>query len=140
MPAIPALRSLSMPALVLMGFSLVALPLIGVIFTAAFYVDRLELESERLVIQGIQVTRLSDSPFIEVCAHKQEEISAALYLIRILSNKIMHDTDLEHMRVESLYIVEAMRSQPPQSLELASALGRFDSLHMSVVSITAAGN
>jgi two-component system sensor histidine kinase GlrK len=161
MPNIPAIRSLSMPALVLMGFSLVALPLIAVIFMAAIYVDRLELESERLVIQGIQVTRLSDSlsdsiekmehnarqyqaegdeSLVEACAARQAEFSTTLDLLKNLSNQKMPGWDLEQMRADSQLVVQALRSFPPDSPMLAAALQRFDVLRISAARITAEGN
>ncbi len=52
-------RPRSIIGLVLAAFALVALPLIVAIGTGLFYVDSLYQQSERLVIQGVTVTRQS---------------------------------------------------------------------------------
>lgn len=59
MPRLP-LRPRSVPRLLLSGFALVALPLMLAVVLALTYVDRLSDQGERLVVQGVQVTRLSN--------------------------------------------------------------------------------
>lgn len=59
MPRLP-IRPRSVPRLLLSGFALVALPLMVATSFAVTYVDRLSDQSERLVQQGVQVTRLSN--------------------------------------------------------------------------------
>lgn len=50
----------SVLGLLLVGFSLVALPLAGAVIQAGFSVDKLAERSQRLVIQGVHVTRMND--------------------------------------------------------------------------------
>lgn len=53
------LRPRSVPGLLISGFIFVALPLMVAIGFAVVYVDRLSDQSQRLVRQGVEVTRLS---------------------------------------------------------------------------------
>ncbi len=53
-------RPRSVLGLVLIGFSLVALPLLIAVIRAGYYVDHLAVKSQRLVIQGVQVTRVNE--------------------------------------------------------------------------------
>jgi two-component system sensor histidine kinase GlrK len=154
-------RSLSMPALVLAGFSAVALPLMAVIFVAAIYLDRLALESERLVLSGIQVTRLSDNladkinamernarqyqilgepALIDLCGVRQQEFAATLSLLEKLEIEEMSEWDLDQMRKDSEAIVLALRSNTPQSPELARELERFERLRKMEAHIDSEGD
>ena len=53
-------RPRSVLGLVLIGFSLVALPLLIAVVSAGLYVDKLAESSQRLVVQGVRVTRINE--------------------------------------------------------------------------------
>jgi two-component system sensor histidine kinase GlrK len=151
----------SMRMLVLGGFAIVSLPLIFVTAIAVLYLDRLAQNSERLLIHGIQVSRLSDTlagnlDKFELCA-RQYSASRDNALIPICQEN--HDDfvlGVEQLRTQpSLkekgdWELEGMRQQADQILydllragsvaEMDGIWVRFRSLHGKVLKIASDGN
>jgi two-component system, NtrC family, sensor histidine kinase GlrK len=59
-------RPRSLSALLLVGLGIIALPLIGALLTAAVQMRRLAENSERLVVEGVQATRLTQELFAQI--------------------------------------------------------------------------
>jgi two-component system sensor histidine kinase GlrK len=118
-----------MLGLILTGFGLVALPLVVAVVLAVVYVDRLALQSERLVLQGVQVTLESellaeqitgmertarqyqvmrDPKLLDLYAEKHAQFLATLDALRRLTVEGAADSRLERMRAESLVVVAVL--------------------------------
>ena len=138
-----------MLGLVLIGFSLVALPLIVAVIRAVVYVDQLADQSERLVLQSVQVTRetellaelisdmesnarqyrrLGNPALVELYNEKQTRFLETLDALERLTIQGDIAGRLEQMREGSKSISDALSVYPPQSDEVAGSFDRFTDL------------
>lgn len=143
-------RPRSLVGLMLMGFALVALPLIVAIVRAVIHAESLEAQSKALVEQGVRVARLSESLVNQL---GQMERNARQYqvlgdpaLVQVYNQR--HQRFLETLdsladlpvagttadRIGELHdtgdrVRDDINRQSPQSEELASALDAFDRLN-----------
>jgi two-component system sensor histidine kinase GlrK len=62
----PNARPRSLSGLLLLGMLIIALPLIAALLTAAVQMRRLALNSEQLVVEGVQATRASQELFAQI--------------------------------------------------------------------------
>lgn len=143
------LRPKSMLGLVLIGFSLVALPLIVAVVRAVVYVDQLADQSERLVLQSLQVTRetellaelisdmesharqyrrLGNPALVELYNEERTRLLETLDALARLTVQDDIAERLEQIREGSKSISEALHVYPPQSDEVAGSFDRFKDL------------
>src|ERR1700689_5871342 len=78
MPAMRFPRPKSLSGLMLIGFTIVAAPLLFAIVNAAVQMNRLSTRSEQLVVQGVRATRNNQRMFEEIGALER---TARLYQI-----------------------------------------------------------
>src|SRR5258707_9477485 len=78
MPPMRFPRPKSLSGLMLIGFTIVATPLLFAIVNAAVQMNRLSTRSEQLVVHGVRVTRNNQRMFEEICALER---TARLYQI-----------------------------------------------------------
>lgn len=142
-------RPRSLVGLMLMGFALVALPLIVAIVRAIIHAESLEAQSKVLVEQGVRVARFSESLVSQV---SQMERNARQYqvlgdpaLVNVYTQR--HERFLEtlddlaalpvgettsdrigELRAAGNQVREALNRHAPQSDELASAMDGFERL------------
>lgn len=142
-------RPRSLVGLMLVGFALVALPLVIAIVRAVLHVERLEQQSRELVEQGVLVARHSEALAGQVDAMERNARQyqvlgdpALLRLYRQRHDRFMETLDelaalpvaditterLRQMRQASRDISVALDEYNPQSGELAGALSAFDTL------------
>ena len=108
-------RPKSVLGLILIGFTLVALPLIWAVYRGAGYVEQLALQSEGLVLHAVQVTReskqlieqltamerharqyevLGEAPLVQLFEEKHARFTGALATLRALDS---HDVMAERL-------------------------------------------
>jgi two-component system sensor histidine kinase GlrK len=143
-------RSLS--GLMLLGFSLVALPLLVAVIIAAVQIRRLAQQSELLVEQGVQATRynqvlfeqiasmerrarlyqvLRDRELVDVYRDNHQSFGETLDNLGRLSKDLRSDSQLLTLRSESQAIWEALRDAAPGSPALAATSQHFTRLWAS---------
>ncbi len=146
-----------MRGLVLVGFSLVAIPLIGAIINSVIQVDSLALQSKRLVVNGVQVTResenlarqlasveraarqyhvLGDDEMLSLYRTRLEQLNKTVAALRRLM-----PTDQEHARLDRIghemqRVTATLQDFSPKSSEVSKALKRFDPLGRLVNELT----
>lgn len=142
-------RPRSLVGLMLMGFALVALPLILAIVRAVIHAESLETQSKALVEQGVRVARFSESLVSQV---SQMERNARQYqvlgdpaLVNVYNQR--HQRFLEtldnlaalpvagstsdrigELRAVGQRVRDALNRHPPQSDALAGAMDEFQRL------------
>lgn len=150
-----------MPGLVLAGFALVGIPLAVAVGFGVIFVDELTSRSERLVQQGVQVTRyskrlaneitamernarqyavLGNEELIERYAMRQTEFKGILLALEDLRLQGVADWNLEQMRADSQAILQAMRDYAPDSVLLETEFSRFAQMNELAVGIANQGN
>ncbi|MFO1351728.1 MAG: HAMP domain-containing sensor histidine kinase [Gammaproteobacteria bacterium] len=118
--------------LVVFGFALVALPLIVSIVRAVAYVDALVLQSEHLVLQGIEVTRssemlaeqlsdmernarqyqvLGDSALLALYQEKHTQFLTRVNLLEKLAPEGATPEQFQKLRHDSTAVLDALRLQ-----------------------------
>lgn len=133
MPKLLRFRPRSVPGLLLAGFVLVALPLMLATGFAVIYVDRLSAQSERLVQQGVQVTRLSnrltgiviamernvrqyavlgEPELAESLAERHRNFQATVTALDALNLDTVAGWNLEGIRTEARIVAEAVADSP----------------------------
>jgi two-component system, NtrC family, sensor histidine kinase GlrK len=120
-------RSLS--GLMLLGFFLVAVPLLIAIVNAAFQIRRMASQSETLVVQGVQVTRYNQLLLEQIAS-----LERAARLYEIIGNRELLDVYRQnHARFnDTLDALSRFAGQlkHPQDSETKLALLRNESLHL----------
>lgn len=142
-------RPRSLVGLMLVGFALVALPLMVAIVRAVLHVERLEQQSRALVEQGVRVARhgeslvsqvnemernarqyqvLGDTALLQVYRQRQTRFLKTLDDLASLPVVEATADRIEALRDASRSINDALDRSAPQSEELARAMARFDTL------------
>ncbi len=150
-------RPKSLSGLMLVGFTIVAAPLLFAIVNAAVQMNRLSNRSEQLVIHGMQGTRNNQVLFEQISALER---SARLY--RIIGNtdfldayarnnarlnlaaKELYDlpvndesrADLNVLQGETLRLLQELKEAPPNSPRMATAIDAFAPLTDLVTKIS----
>lgn len=140
-------RPRSLVGLMLMGFALVALPLIVAIVRAVIHAESLEAQSQALVEQAVRVARSSESLVSQVSQMernaRQYQVTGEPALVKVYNQR--HERFQETLdTLAALPVVEttadrigqlqdagerirnALDRHAPQSDELAQAMGTFD--------------
>jgi two-component system sensor histidine kinase GlrK len=140
-------RSLS--GLMLLGMSLVAVPLLFAVINAAFQIRRLASQSEALVVQGVEGTRyhqllfeqiaslersarlyqvIGNRELLEVYRQNHERFQDTLEKLRRLQSDRRGDTQVETLHTESVAIWQLLSSRQRGSPEITQAVGNFSRL------------
>jgi two-component system sensor histidine kinase GlrK len=140
-------RSLS--GLMLLGFGLVAIPLLIAVVNAAVQIRRLAERSETLVVQGVQATRynqllfeqiaslernarlyqvIADRELLEIYRDNHVRFQDTLAALAKLNHDATSDARLEMLRAESVAIRQTLVSSAPNSRQLSLAVGNFSRL------------
>jgi two-component system sensor histidine kinase GlrK len=140
-------RSLS--GLMLLGFCLVALPLVVAVVNAAVQIRRLASQSELLLVQGVQTTRynqllfeqiaslersarlyqvIANRELLEVFRQNHERFLETLESLGKLRQDLRSDAQLEMLRTESIAIRRTLSTSSPGAAELLQAVGNFSRL------------
>lgn len=140
-------RSLS--GLMLLGFSLVALPLLIAVVNAAVQIRNLAAQSETLVVQGVQATRynqllfeqiaslersarlyhvIANRELLEVYRQNHERFQDTLEALGKLRHDLRSDAQIAVLRAESTAIRRTLGRSAPGSAEQLQALGNFSRL------------
>lgn len=91
----PFARPRSLSALLLVGLAIIALPLIAALLTAAVQMRRLSENSERLVVEGVQATRLSQELFAQIVSlERTVRLYQVLQEAKLLQAYRQHDQRL----------------------------------------------
>lgn len=155
------LRPRSITGLLLSGFGLVALPLIIAAVYGVVYVDRLTNQSERLVLQGVKVTRTSrrllnvitdmernarqyaviaDPKLAASFAENHEKFQNDLADLQHLSLNTVADWKLDELAARGEAVADAVDSAPLDAPRLESQLETFDVLRQQAKAIIDEGN
>jgi len=140
-------RSLS--GLMLLGLSLVAIPLLIAVVNAAVQIRRLASQSEALVVQGVQATRYNQLLFeqiaslersarlyqvignrelLEVYRQNHERFQDTLQSLARLQQDLPRDVQLESLRTESIAIWRLLSERERGSPEITQAVSNFSRL------------
>lgn len=155
------LRPRSVPGLLVAGFGIVALPLLLALGVGAVYVDRLASQSERLVRQGVAVTRLSrqaqnritamersarqfavlgDPVLVERFNDHHDAFSAALDDLGRLQLETMPGWNLTDLRHEAELIRRALLDSQIDGDAFDAEMSRFETMRDLAQGITDQGN
>lgn len=154
---IPRPRSLN--GLISIGLVLVAVPLLIAVVRAAWQVDKLAEESEQLVLQGVQATKLTqdlsenvtamkrsarlyqvlgDADLVVAYAERQQSLNIILDSLTGLVPIVPPDL-IASVERESSGIFTAIRNFEADSTELEQALDRFPNLERNAALLSSAG-
>ncbi len=150
-------RPKSVLGLVLLGFSLVAIPPIVAAVRAVTYVNELSSRSEELVVKGLRLTAegellgeqltamernarqyqvLGDSSLLPLYDDKQERFVSSLRILEDLNEDESVAQRLARMKSDSQVIALALHEHPPQSPQMEEALQMFPGLNDLSTQIT----
>ena len=156
-PAFRADEPRSMVTLVVLGFALVALPLLAAVIGGAFYVDRLTSRGEQLVREGVALAREGQTLRTELLRlernARQYRIVGGADLAELYSRRhveLMETLDAlasgtfaagaskERARLREIAtsVAEAVRQSSPDGEALAAALEQFGAMHTLAREIT----
>lgn len=154
-------RPQSVTGLILASFALVALPLVVAVVFGVVYVDRLGDQSQRLVLQGVEVTReskrleniitdmersarqysvLSDPQLQQAFARKHRTFQKILDALQKLRLDTLADWKLDELRAQGQTIADAITHTPSSPTLIKKQLTRFAPLRKQARVITAEGN
>jgi two-component system sensor histidine kinase GlrK len=140
-------RSLS--GLMLLGMSLVAVPLLFAVINAAFQIRRLASQSEALVVQGVEGTRyhqllfeqivslergarlyqvIGNRELLEVYRQNHERFQETLEKLGRLQLDPRGSAQVETLHTESVAIWQILSSRPRGSPDVTQAVGNFSRL------------
>lgn len=150
----------SLVGLILLGFFLVALPLIVAVVGAVLHAGRLEQQSRVLLEQGLLVTRqgeslssqlvemernarqyqvVGDPDLRAVYQQRHQRFMQTVDQLEALRVGRATERRLENIRQHSTAIRQALFSEPPQSQALALELQRLDALRTLIGEINQEG-
>lgn len=154
MTLIPKLRSLNV--LVLIGFMLVALPLIAAIILTTGYVDRLTRDSAHVVAASVQVARnvqlvleqvtslernarqyhvLGDTELLSLYENRHARLLNILIELEQLLSK--PNKEIRQLRITANHLQTLLQQETYDSATVANALQRFDTLNAKARALTA---
>lgn len=154
-------RPRSITGLLLASFGLVAVPLVAAVVFAVVYVDRLTGQSERLILQGVEVTRTSRKLLniitdMERNARQYAVLADPQLVKRFTENHrtFQHTLDdLAHLRLDTVAtwklddlaeqgqeIADSIAADPPDQARLDAQLTKFEPLREQAKAISAEGN
>jgi len=107
--ALASLRPRSLTGLILLGFLLVALPLVGGVVNAALEMTQLSESSQRLVVYGVQATRYSQALVRQIAA-----LERSARLFQLLGRPELLDVfDENHRRIDA--VLDGLEALPGDS-------------------------
>ncbi len=130
----------------LLGFSLVALPLLVAVVNAAVQIRRLAAQSETLVVQGVQATRynqllfeqiaslersarlyqvIANRELLEVYRQNHERFQDTLEALARLKHDPRSDAQIETLRTESQAIWQTLSTNAPNTRQPLQILDDF---------------
>ena len=150
------IRPRTLTGLLIVGFALVALPLIIAVVRAAFAMNQLARESETLVVVGVEATRLSQSlleqlrdlergarlyqvlgnpDLLSLYESNQKPFLAELGRLKFITPDEESLQQLAAMRTDSIAIEGALNALAPDSAALTEALTGFERLREGANSV-----
>jgi two-component system sensor histidine kinase GlrK len=121
--AFPRPRSLN--GRLLFGLALIALPLLAALLLAAYQLRRLNETSERLVVQGVQATRLTQDLFAQTAS-----LERSLRLYQVLGDASLR-TSYESQN-QRLMRIETQLGHQLRAPDALAALVRFTTLRLGI--------
>src|SRR5271167_2419766 len=136
-------RPKSLSGLMLIGFTIVAAPLLFAIVNAAVQMNRLSAQSERLVVHGMQGTRnnqrmfeeigalertarlyqiIANAELLEVYAHNQERLKTTIDEMLNLPLDRQSREDVQSLQSEADRLWGELKTVPPNSPRLADVI------------------
>jgi len=130
----------------LIGFTIVAAPLLFAIVNAAVQMNRLSNRSEQLVIHGMQGTRnnqllfeqisalertarlyqiIGTADLLEVYARNNARLDAAAEELRRLPVDAQSDKDLQSLEAQTAHLLDQLRDAPANSARVTAAVDGF---------------
>jgi len=161
MAQILSARPRSITGLLLASFGLVAIPLVVAVVFGVVYVDRLTGQSERLVLQGVKVTRtsrkllniitdmernarqyavLADPQIATRFAENHRTFQQSLEALTRLRLDTVASWKLDDLAAQGRNIADAIVADPPDQANLDTQLTKFDTLRERANAISAEGN
>ncbi len=121
--AIPRPRSLN--GRLLLGLTIIAVPLLAALVTAAVQLRRLSDSSERLVVEAVQSTRLAQDLFAQTAS-----LERSLRLYQVIGGATLLDAYRAHDK--RLETIETQLQSHLRSPEARAAIGRYSRLRAGV--------
>jgi two-component system sensor histidine kinase GlrK len=121
--ALPRPRSLN--GRLLLGLAVIAAPLLAALVTAAVQLRRLSETSERLVVEGVQATRLAQDLFAQTAS-----LERSLRLYQVLGKQELLDAFVTHDR--RLQVIETQLLGHLRAPEANAAIVHYSSLRSDV--------
>jgi two-component system sensor histidine kinase GlrK len=150
-------RPKSLSGLMLVGFTIVAAPLLFAIVNAAVQMNRLSNRSEQLVIHGMQGTRnnqllfeqisalernarlyriIGNTDFLDAYARNNTRLTVAAKELFDLPVNDESRADLNVLQGETLRLLQELKEAPPNSPRMATAIDAFAPLTDLVTKIS----
>lgn len=150
-----------MVTLVVVGFGLVALPLLVAVIGGAVYVDRLTSRGEALVRDGVALARsgqalrtqllrmernarqyriVGSEELVELYSERHAELVGTLDAMAHQMLALGAADERARLRRLATEVGDVVRQQPPESEALVAALERFDAMHELAREITRAAD
>ncbi|HEX4152644.1 MAG TPA: HAMP domain-containing sensor histidine kinase [Steroidobacteraceae bacterium] len=139
-------RPKSLSGLMLIGFTIVAAPLLFAIVNAAVQMNHMSSRSEQLVVRGVQGTRNNQRMFVEIASLER---TARLYQIlpnnelleayarnHVLLESTLDElvtlpldaqalTDVQQLKADAEHVWQELKSAPPNSPRMEAVVGSF---------------
>ncbi len=150
-----------MVTLVVVGFALVALPLLVAVVGGAVYIDRLTSRGEALVRDGVALARsgqalrtqllrmernarqyriVGSEELVELYSERHAELIGTLDAMARQTLALGASDERAELRVLATDVGDVVRQQAPDSEALAAALERFEAMHRLGREVTAAAD
>ena len=142
-------RPKSLSGLILIGFTIVAAPLLFAIVNAAVQMNRLSNRSEQLVVHGVQATRsnqllfeeiaslertariyqiIGNADSIELYAKNNERLLATANDLRRLTLDAESRKDLASLQEQGNRLLQVLKSAKPNSAQMSEVVNSFPQL------------
>lgn len=149
---LPRLRPRSVRDLLLAGYLVVSLPLIIASVVSVLYVDRLSDQSERLVKQGVEATRLSQSLLEDITAMERnarqyavldnpilkkrfqdhyQNLQSTISTFSMLELASVLNRDLKSLRHQAAKVVNTIKTHPDSAAESGALRSSFARLYQT---------
>jgi two-component system sensor histidine kinase GlrK len=118
-------RPRSLSGLLLLGLAIIAIPLLAALLTAGIQMRRLAETSERLVVEGVQATRLTQELFAQTAS-----LERTVRLYQVLADRKLVDAYRQHnLRLSA---IEEQLARHLRAADARSALRELGTLQESV--------
>ena len=141
----------------LIGFTIVAAPLLFAIVNAAVQMNRLSIRSQQLVAHGMQGTRnnqrmfeeigalertarlyqiIGNADLLETYAHNNNRLITAIHDLKTLPLDVASQQGADFIESQASHLLADLRSSPPNSAKMATVINSFPQLSEAAMKLS----